>query len=70
MAKYQITLELITRLSREVEANSADEAEQFIEHMYQEYKKLNNTDISMTEQHRKVERLSDASPRRWRPVDE
>jgi hypothetical protein len=59
MAKYQITIEFITRLSREVEANSTEEAEQFIEHMYQEYKKRNNTDIISTEQHRKVELLSD-----------
>lgn len=70
MAKYQITLEFITRLSREVEAGSAEEAEQFAEDMYQEYKKRNYTDIIGAEQHRSVELLSDAEPGHFRPIGE
>ena len=42
MAKYQVTFELTTRLSREVEADSTAQAERFAEAMYQEYLKGDN----------------------------
>jgi hypothetical protein len=35
MAKYRVTIEFTTRLSREIEANSAEDAEQYAESMYQ-----------------------------------
>jgi hypothetical protein len=37
MAKYRVTIESTMRLSREVEANSSDEAERLAESIYQEY---------------------------------
>jgi hypothetical protein len=68
MAKYRLTIELTIQLSREVEANSVELAEQFAETMYQEYKKSNTTDVIGTEQRRTVEILSHDQGTSWAPV--
>ena len=62
MAKYQVTVEWILRLSREVEANSSDEAERLADSMFQEYEKGETAHIVGTEHHRSVEFVSDAEP--------
>lgn len=68
MAKYWITIEVTTQLSREIEANSAEDAEQYAESMYQEYQQGDKSHVTGMERHRSVE-LSSASPRRrWLPV--
>jgi hypothetical protein len=43
MAKYRVTIEWSMRLSREVEANSSDEAERLADSMYQAYEKGETT---------------------------
>lgn len=68
MAKYQITIELTTQLSREVDSNSTEEAEHMAEAMYQEYQQGDNTHVTSTDRHRSVELLSTEEPRRWQPV--
>ena len=68
MAKYRVTIEVTAQLSREIEANSADDAEQLAENMYHEYQKGDHPHVIGTEQHRSVELLSNAEPRRWGPV--
>jgi hypothetical protein len=70
MAKYQITIEVTTQLSREIEANSAEDAEQYAESMYQEYQQGNKTHITGTTRRRSVELTSARDPRRWLPVGE
>ena len=69
MAKYQITIEIITRLHREVEANSAEEAEEAGEMMFREYKAGQKTHIIGTEHHQSIE-LSGSSrpPHRFAPI--
>jgi hypothetical protein len=68
MAKYRVTIEFTTLLSREVDANSAQEAEQLADNMYQEYLKGDNTHISSTDHHRSVELLAQDQSGRWLPV--
>jgi len=68
MATYRVTIELTTQLSGEVEANSAEEAEPFVEKMYQEYKQGRKTHVTGTDQRRRVELISADDPRRWQPV--
>ena len=68
MAKYQVTFELTTRLSREVEADSTAQAERFAEAMYQEYLKGDNNHVIGTEHHRSVELRSDVEPSQWQPI--
>jgi hypothetical protein len=71
MAKYLVTIELITWLSREVEANSVDEAEYVADTMYQEHQQGRKATIVRTEQRRSVELAGNPSPRpRWLPVGE
>jgi hypothetical protein len=68
MAKYLITIALTTTLRREVEADSAEAAEQLSDTIYQEYLQDQNTDVVSTEQHRTIELVSDTEARRWQPV--
>lgn len=68
MATYRVTIEFTTQLSREIEANSAEEAEQLAENMYQEYRQGQNTHVTGTDQRRSVELIAPDDPRRWQPV--
>ena len=70
MAKYRVTIEFTTRLSREIDVDSAEDAEQYAESMYQEYKQGQHTHIVSTERRRNVELLPDqaGSQRRFAPV--
>jgi hypothetical protein len=68
MAKYQITIEFTTRLSREVDADSAQNAEQLADLMFQEYLKGENTHIVGTDHHRSIELLAQDPSGRWLPV--
>jgi hypothetical protein len=71
MAKYLVTIELITWLSREVEANSVDEAERITDTIYQEYQQGQRAALVRTELRRSVELAENPSPRpRWLPVGE
>jgi hypothetical protein len=70
MAKYQITIEFTTQLSREVEANSSDEAERLADSMYQEYERGEKAHIVGTGHHRSVELLSQAATGRFAPIGE
>jgi hypothetical protein len=65
MAKYQVAIEITTYLSREVEANSATDAERLAEEMYREYQQGQNAHLVGTEQRRSVA-LSGSAPPRWR----
>src|SRR4029453_10008142 len=67
MAKYQVTIEFTTRLSREVEANSAAEAEPLADEMFQGVLKGENAHVIGTEHHRSVELRSDPEPSGWKP---
>jgi hypothetical protein len=58
MATYRITIEWTTQLSREVDANSAEEAEQLAEQMYQAYQQGQNTHITGTDRRRSIELIS------------
>jgi hypothetical protein len=58
MATYRVTIEWTTQLSREVDANSAEEAEQLAEQMYQEYQQGQNTHITGTDRRRSIELIS------------
>jgi len=49
MAKYQVTFELTTRLSREVEPIPRHKLRRFAEAMYQEYLKGDNNHVIGTE---------------------
>jgi hypothetical protein len=64
MAKYRITMEWTTQLSREVEADSSEEAKRMAEAMDQEYQQGDNTHVTGTERRRSVELLSAAETRR------
>jgi hypothetical protein len=66
MAKYRVTVEETKRLSREIEANSAEDAEQYAESMYQEYQQGQSTHLVGTEHHRTVELVSTVEPSRVR----
>jgi hypothetical protein len=69
MAQYQVTIEIITRLQREVEASSAEEAEDAGEIMFREYKAGRKTYIIGTEQHQSIELSGSPRPRgRFAPV--
>jgi hypothetical protein len=68
MAKYQVTIEWTTRLSREVEANSAAEAEPLADEMFQGFLKGENAHVIGTEHHQSVELRSDAEPSQWQPI--
>jgi hypothetical protein len=68
MAKYQVTIEATTRLSREVEVDSAQAAEQLADEMYQEFLHGENAHVIGTEHHRSVELRSDAEPSGWQPI--
>jgi hypothetical protein len=68
MAIYRVTIEVTTQLSREVDANSVDDAEQLAENMYQEYKQGQKTHVTGTDQRRSVELISADDPQRWTPV--
>jgi hypothetical protein len=58
MGTYRITIEWTTQLSREVDAHSAEEAEQLAEQMYQEYQQGQNTHITGTDRRRSIELIS------------
>jgi hypothetical protein len=58
MATYRVTIEWTTQLSREVDANSAEEAEQLAEQMYQAYQQGQNTHITGTDRRRSIELIS------------
>jgi hypothetical protein len=62
MAKYRVTVEFTTRLSREINVNSAEDAEQDAENMYREWKQGHNTHVIGTERHRSVELLDEVPP--------
>jgi hypothetical protein len=68
MAKYWITIEVTTQLSREIEANSAEDAEQYAESMYQEYQQGNKSHVTGSARRRSIELTSARDPRRWQPV--
>jgi hypothetical protein len=73
MAKYQVTIEFTTRLSREVDTASFQDAEQDADKMFQEYLQGQDTHIVGTEHHRSVDLLSgqptlNKALRRFRPV--
>ena len=68
MAKYQVTIEWTTRLSREVEANSAAEAEPLADEMFQGFLKGENAHVIGTEHQRSIELRSDAEPSGWQPI--
>jgi hypothetical protein len=65
MATYRVTIEWTTQLSREVDANSAEEAEQLAEQMYQEYQQGQNTHITGTDRRRSIELISAAETQRF-----
>jgi hypothetical protein len=58
MSTYRITIEWTTQLSREVDAHSAEEAEQLAEQMYQAYQQGQNTYITGTDRRRSIELIS------------
>jgi hypothetical protein len=58
MATYRVTIEWTTQLSREVDANSVEEAEQLAEQMHQEYMQGQNTHITGTDRRRSIELIS------------
>jgi hypothetical protein len=68
MAKYRVTIEFTTRLSREIEANSAEDAEQYAESMYQEYTQGQKTHLVSTERRRNVDLLSGGPSGRFQPA--
>ena len=68
MAKYRVTIEWSMRLSREIEANSAEDAEQYAESMYQEYTQGQKTHLVSTERRRNVELLPSGPSGQFQPV--
>jgi hypothetical protein len=70
MPRYRVTAEITTTLSAEVEANSAQVAEQFADAMALEYEQGQHDPVIGTEQHRHVEIIAGGETRRWRPVGE
>jgi hypothetical protein len=73
MAKYRITVEFITQLSREVDANFLSDAEQMAEDMFTEYQGGEGRNVVTTRWSRHVELVSADEPRtqhRFRPAGE
>jgi hypothetical protein len=70
MAKYRVTVVFTTRLGREVEADSAQDAERLAEAMSQSWRRGENADVIGSEHHQRVEVLPpQGGPSwRWEPV--
>jgi hypothetical protein len=65
MAIYQITVEITTRLSREMEAESVEHAERLADELYQTYQRGDNAHVVATEHHKSVA-LTGHQRDRWR----
>jgi hypothetical protein len=70
MPRYRVTVEITTTLSDEVEANSAQVAEQFADAMALEHVQGQHAHVIGTEQHRRVEMIAGGETRRWQPLGE